>query len=550
MMASPQFSGQPVLILKEGATRTRGREGQRANITAARVISEVVKSSLGPKGMDKMLVDSFGDVTVTNDGATILKEMEVEHPVAKIMVEVAKTQDQEVGDGTTTAVVLAGDLLNRAQYLIEKNVHPSIIVEGYLSALEKANEFLYNIAVKVQPTDKRILRRIADVAMATKLLAEEREKLATLVTDAILYVAEEKSGKYTVDIEDVKVEKKQGAGISDTQLIKGLVIDKEIVHARMPKRVDGAKIALLIKPLEIEKTKFDSKLSIEKPEQLEAFIKKEEKLLKEMVAKVASTGANVLLCQRGIDDTAQHYLAKKGILATRRVKVSDIEKLAKATGATIVTETTNLEKSSLGYAKIVEERKIGDDRMLFIEGCRNPKAVTIFVRGGTERIVNEAERAVHDALCVVKDIVQEPQMVAGGGAPEAEVSKRLREYARKIPGRGQLAFLAFADALESVPMALAENAGLDPVDILVELRARHEKGGIWAGVDPYRGTIRDMYKAGVHEPASVKRQALASATEAATMILKVDDMIAAGKGKGGMLPPKGPEEGAGETEES
>jgi len=549
-MALSQLSGQPILILKEGATRTRGRETQRTNVMAARIIAEAVRSSLGPKGMDKMLVDSFGDVTVTNDGATILKEMEVDHPVAKMMVEVAKTQDQEVGDGTTTAVVLAGELLSKAQSLVEKDVHPSVIVDGFSSAFEKAKQYLDAIAIKVEPSDRRILRKVADVAMATKLLTEDKYKLAGLVVDAILAVAEQRSGKYAVDIEDVKVEKKAGGSISDTRLIKGLVVDKEVVHARMPKRVDDAKIALIVKPFEMEKPEFDSKLSVETPEQLEAFIQKEEQLLKELVEKLSSAGTNVLLCQRGIDDAAQHYMAKKGILTVRRVKVSDMERLAKATGGRIVTEVADLERSDLGYAKTVEERKIGDDRMLFIEGCKNPKAVTIFVRGGTERIVNEAERAFHDALCVVGDVVKEPKIVAGGGAPEAEVAKRLRDYARRTSGREQLAIMAFADALEAIPMALAENAGLDPVDTLVELRARHDKGQIWAGVDPFKGTIRDMRQIGVLEPLSVKNQAIASASEAASMVLRIDDMIAVGKVGGGPTPPKAPEEGSGEAEES
>jgi len=547
-MSLPQATGQQILILKEGSTRTRGREAQRANITAARIISEVVRSSLGPKGMDKMLLDTFGDVAVTNDGATILKEMEVEHPVAKMMVEIAKTQDQEVGDGTTTAVVLAGELLNRALYLMEKDVHPSVMVESFAEALEKASRYLDEIAIKIDPSDRRILRKIADVAMATKILAEE--KLANLVVEAVLTVAEKRAGKHTVDIEDVKVEKKPGGGISDTRLIRGLVIDKEVVHARMPKRVDEAKIALIIKPFEIEKTEFDSKLSVERPEQLEAFIKKEEKLLEEMAERLASTGANVLLCQRGIDDAAQHYMAKKGILAARRVKVSDMERLAKATGGRIITEVDGLKPADLGYAELVEERRVGNDRMLFIEGCKNPKAVTIFVRGGTERVVNEAERAFHDSLCVVRDVIQDPRIVAGGGAPEIEIARRLREYAKRISGRGQLAILAFAEALESIPMALAENAGLDPVNILVDLRARHDKGQIWTGVDQLKGRIGDMQKLGVYEPLSVKRQALASASEAASMILRIDDMIAVGKAAGETKPPKTSEEGAGETEES
>lgn len=545
-----QLSGTTILVLKEGSTRTRGRDAQRANITAARVIGETVKSSLGPKGMDKMLVDGFGDITVTNDGATILKEMEVEHPVARIMVEVAKSQDQEVGDGTATAVVLASELLNNALHLMDKDVHPSIIVEGFSSAVEKANQYLEEISVRVKASDRRVLNKVASVALATKLLSEDKDVLADLVVDAVLDVAEERSGKFYVDIDDVKIEKKTGGGISDTRLIRGLVVDKEVVHSRMAKRVDDAKIALIIKPFEIEKPEFDSKLTVEKPEQLDAFIKKEEEILRGMVEKLASTGANVLLCQRGIDDAAQHYMAKKGILAARRLKMSDMEKLAKATGAKIVTEVREIDRGDLGHAKIVEERKVGDDRMLFVEGCTNPKAVTIFVRGGTERIINEAERALHDALCVVRDVVREPMIVAGGGSPEAEIARRLRIYASKISGRSQLALLAFADALESIPMTLAENAGLDPIDVLVDLRARHDKGQLWSGIDASRGSISDMYRTGIYEPSSVKKQAMASASEAANMILKIDEMIAVGKPKSEARPPKGPEEGAGETEES
>jgi thermosome len=548
MMSTPQLSGQPILILKESTTRTEGKDAQRANVSAARVLGELIRSSLGPKGMDKMIVDSFGDVTITNDGATILKEMEIEHPAAKMMVEVAKTQDQEVGDGTTTAVVLASELLAKAQSLMEKDVHPSIIVEGFSTAFEVSTAHLNKIAIKVKSNDKIMLRKIAEVALATKLVGEQRKLLASLVVDAVLAVAETKLGKNVVDIEDVKIEKKAGESISDTRLIKGLVIDKEVVHTRMPKHVDNAKIALIIKPLEIEKTEFDSKLSIASPDQLETFIKKEEDMLEEMVNRLHKVGANVLMCQRGIDDMAQHFMSKRGILAIRRVKTSDMEHLAKATGGKVITEVSQLESADLGHSKLVEERKIGDDKMLFIEGCKNPKAVTMFIRGGTERTINEAERAIHDAICVVRDVVQEPKIVAGGGAPEAEVAKKLRAYARKISGRSQLAILSFSDALESIPMALAENAGLDPVDILVDLRSKHDKGQIWAGVDPLKRKVSDISKIGVFEPMSVKRQAIASSTEAATMILKIDEMIAVGKSEGGPTPPTPPEEGTGEEE--
>ena len=547
-MSAPQLSGQPILVLKEDATGTEGRDAQRANVSAARVLGELVRSSLGPKGMDKMIVDSFGDVTITNDGATILKEMEIEHPAAKMMVEVAKTQDQEVGDGTTTAVVLASELLGKAQSLMEKGVHPSVIIEGFSTAFDMATKYLDKIAIKVQSNDKIMLRKIAEVALATKLVGEQRKLLANLVVEAVLTVAEMKSGKYVVDIEDVKIEKKAGGSVSDTRLIKGLVIDKEVVHTRMPKHMDNAKIALIIKPLEIEKTEFDSKLSIASPEQLESFIKKEENMLEEMVDKLHEVGANVLMCQRGIDDATQHFMSKRGILAIRRVKTSDMEHLAKATGGKVITEVSHLESTDLGHSKLVEERKIGDDKMIFIEGCKNPKAVTIFIRGGTERIINEAERAIHDAICVVRDVVQEPKIVAGGGAPEAEVAKKLREYARKISDRSQLAIISFSDALESIPMTLAENAGLDPVDILVDLRSKHDKGQIWAGIDPLKGKVRDISQIGVYEPMAVKRQAIASSTEAATMILRIDEMIAVGKSDGGPTSPTPPEEGAGEED--
>ena len=531
-MSSPASAGVPVLILKEGSTRSRGREAQHTNIMAARIIAETVKSSLGPKGMDKMLVDSFGDVTITSDGRTILDEMDVQHPAAKMMVEVAKTQDNEAGDGTTTAVILAGELLAKAEELIGKNIHPTIIIDGYKKALEKALEVLEKIAIPVDLNSPEYLKKAAMTSMASKLVAEHREYLADLAVKAILQVAEKENGKYKVDVDDVKVEKKPGESIKDTMLINGIVLDKEVVHSGMPKRVENAKIALLDCPLEIEKTEFDAKINIESPEQMDAFLKQEEAMLKDMVEKLAAVGANVVLCQKGIDDMAQHFLARKGILAVRRIKKSDMEKLAKATGGKIITNLDDMSPADLGYASLVEERKIGDDKMTFVEGCKHPRAVTILIRGATERIVDEAERSVHDALCVVRDVVEEPKVLAGGGAPELEIARALKKYAETLPGREQLAVKSFAEALEAIPATLTENAGLDPIDILSELRAKHEKGETWAGIEVHSGKVLDMREAGVFEPISVKKQAIKSAAEAASMILKIDDVIAAAKTKG------------------
>jgi len=540
---SSSASGIPVLVLKEGSSRSRGREAQHTNIMAARIIAETVKSSLGPKGMDKMLVDSFGDVTITSDGRTILDEMDVQHPAAKMMVEVAKTQDNEAGDGTTTAVILAGELLGKAEELIGKNIHPTIIIDGYKKALEKALESLEKIAIPVDLNSTEYLKKTAMTSMASKLVAEHREYLAELAVKAILQVAEKEDGKYKVDVDDVKVEKKPGESIRDTMLINGIVLDKEVVHSGMPKRVENAKIALLDTSLEIEKTEFDAKINIESPEQMEAFLRQEEAMLKDMVEKLAAVGANVVLCQKGIDDMAQHFLARKGILAVRRIKKSDMEKLAKATGGKIITNLDDMTSADLGYASLVEERKIGDDKMTFVEGCKHPRSVTILIRGATERIVDEAERSVHDALCVVRDIVEEPKVLAGGGAPELEIARVLKKYAETLPGREQLAVKSFAEALEAVPATLTENAGLDPIDILSELRARHEKGETWAGIEVHSGKVQDMREAGVFEPISVKKQVIKSATEAASMILKIDDVIAAGKAKTPPMPPKGPSGG-------
>jgi len=539
-LSTQSAGGVPVLVLKEGSNRSRGREALHTNIEAARIVAESVKSSLGPKGMDKMLVDSFGDVTITSDGRTILDEMDIQHPAAKMMLEVAKTQDNEAGDGTTTAVIIAGELLNKAQELIERSVHPTIIIDGYKKASEKALEVLENIAIKIDPQTTEYPKKVAMTSMASKLVADHREYLADIAVKAMLAVAEKDGDRYKADVDDVKVEKKPGESIGETKLIQGIVLDKEIAHSGMPKRVEKGKIALLDCPLEIEKTEFDAKISIESPEQMEAFLKQEEDMLRDMVEKIAKTGANVVMCEKGIDDMAQHFLARKGILAVRRNKKSDMEKLAKATGGKIVTNLDSLTSDDLGYCALVEERKIGDDKMTFVEGCKHPKAVTILIRGGTQRLVDEAERSVHDALCVVRDVIEEPKIVAGGGAIELEVSRMLKKYAETLPGREQLAVRAFAEALEAVPTTLTENAGLDPIDVLSELRARHEKGEIWAGIEVNNGKVQDMSKAGVYEPLSVKKQIIKSGTEASTMILKIDDVIAAGKSRTPPMPPGGP----------
>ncbi len=521
-------AGQPVLLLKEGTSRTVGREALRANILAARILAETVRSSLGPRGMDKMLVDSFGDIVITNDGATILKEMDVQHPAAKMMVEVAKAQDDEVGDGTTTSVIIAGELLKQAEDLLLQDVHPTIIIEGYKKAMSKALEIIDEIAAPINPTDREMLKKAGITSLSSKaMIVGAIDKLTEMAVDAILQVAEKKDGKYFVDIDNVKIEKKEGGSLDDTKLVYGIVLDKEVVHPGMPKRIEKAKIALLNCPIEIEKTEISAKIHITSPEQMRAFLEQETEMLKKMVDKIAEVGANVVICQKGIDDVAQHYLAKKKILAVRRVKESDMAKLARATGARIVTSIEDLTPEDLGEAELVEERKVGEDKMVFVEGCKNPKAVTILVRGGTKHLVDEAERSLHDALCVIRNLVREPKIVAGGGAPEAEVAHRIREWARTLKGKEQLAALKFADAIEAIPLTLAENAGLDPVDIMVDLRSRHEKGEIWAGVDVIAGKVSNMWEKGVLEPASVKKQAIKSGTEAAIMILRIDDVIAA-----------------------
>lgn len=542
-MANAQFAqinGQPVLILREGTSRSRGRDAQRSNITAAKVIAETVKSSLGPKGMDKMLVDGLGDITITSDGATILKEMDVQHPAAKMMVEVSKTTDDEVGDGTTSVVVLAGKLLDKAETLINSNIHPTIIVDGYRAAAAHAQTVYSAIAITVAPTDTVMLKKASMTAMGSKLVADYRDFLSDLAVDAVLHIAQHTNGEYAIDLDDIKVDKKAGESIQSTQLIEGIAIDKEIVHSGMPKRIDDANIALLNSPIEVEKTEFTAKISIERPEEMHAFLDQEEHMLRDMVAKITAAGANVLICQKGIDDVAQHFLAKAGIIAVRRCTQSNMEKLAKATGAKIVTNLDNLTTTDLGYARLVEERKVGDDKWVFVEGCKHPKAVTLLIRGGTEKVIDEAERSLHDALCVVRDIVLTPKVVAGGGAPEMEVATQTRQWAESLSGKEQLAAIAFADALEVIPMTLAENAGLDPIDVLVELRSRHEKGDKWAGVDVFSGQVNDTTELDIYEPLAVKEQIITSASEAAVMILRIDDVIAAGKSSTPSPPPGGP----------
>ncbi len=531
--------GMPVLLLREGTSQTKGKEAQRNNIMAAKLIAEIVKSSLGPRGMDKMLVDTMGDVTITNDGATILKEIDVQHPAAKMMVEIAKTTDNEVGDGTTSAVVLGGALIEKAEDLINKDVHPTIIVDGYRKASAKAIEILNKIAEKVNQKDRVWLLKIAKTSMQTKLVSREAQELADVVVDAATMVAEEVDGAFKVDIDDVKVEKKAGGSMRDTKMIKGIVLDKEVVHGGMPKRVEKAKIAILNAALEIEKTEFEAKINISSPEQMKMFLDEENRMLKAMVDKIVETGANVLICQKGIDDIAQHYLAKASILAVRRVKESDMNKLAKATQGRLVTNIEDLTDKDLGSADLVEERKVETDKWVFIEGCKHPKAVTILVRGGSQRVVDEAERSLHDALMVTKDVLEKPAIVAGGGAPEAYAAAELMDWSTKLSGREQLAVQKFAEALETIPLTLAENAGMDPIDTLTELRSKQSKGEKWTGVDVRNGVVANMHKSDVVEPLAVKEQIIKSSTEAACMILRIDDVIASSRPKEPAMPPGG-----------
>lgn len=526
----------------EDAQRILGRDAQRMNIMAARAVGEIVRSTLGPKGMDKMLVDTLGDIVVTGDGVTILKEMEIEHPAAKMVVEVAKTQEDEVGDGTTTAVVLTGELLHRAEELLNQNIHSAVIAHGYDLASAKAHEILDGMSKGIRISDSEALMNIAKTSMKGRVTEAHSEHLAKLIIDGVKLVVEQVGAGHKVDIDNVKVEKKAGGSLADSELIAGIVVDKERVHSGMPKRVENAHIAVLNCALEIEKTETEAKINITAPEQLEAFMKQEEKMLKDMVETIHRSGANVVFCQKGIDDVAQHYLSKYGILATRRVKESDVTKLARATGARIITNLSDLSKEDLGHAKLVEEVKLAGEAMTFVRECKNPKAVTVLIRGGTEHIVDEAERSISDALKVVGAAVETGKVLAGGGAPEIEVSHQLKKYAPTIGGREQLAIEAFASALEIIPRSLAENAGFDPIDLLVELKSAHEKGQVFSGVDISNGKVTNTYNKGVIEPLKVKKQAIKSASETAVMILKIDDVIASSKSSAG---PRGPPGGMG-----
>jgi thermosome len=531
--------GMPVVILREGTKENKGREAQKNNLTAAKLVAEVVKSSLGPRGMDKMLVDSLGDVTITNDGATILKEIDVQHPAAKMVVEVAKSVDNEVGDGTTSSVIFTGALLEKAEELIDKNVHPSVIVDGYTAASVEALQTLDKIAIKVKTDDRDLLAKIANTSMYSKLVSEDSPVLSKIVVDATQMIADsnEKTKTLKVDLDNIKVEKKAGGSMQDTSLIKGIVLDKEVVHSGMPKRIEKAKIALINSPLEIEKTEMSAEIRISDPQQMQMFLEEENNMLRAMVEKVKSSGANVLLCQKGIDDLAQHYLAKDGILAVRRVKESDMLKLTKATGARLVNNIDDLSSKDLGSADVVEERKVENDKWVFIEGCKNPKAVTILVRGGSQRVVDEADRSLHDALMVMKDVLEKPYIVAGGGAPEAYIATHIRNWSSTLEGREQLAVIKFAEALETIPISLATNAGMDPIDTMAELRAKQNKGMKWTGVNVRSTTVSDMFKQNILEPVVIKEQIIKSATEAACMLLRIDDVIASSKSKGG--PPGG-----------
>jgi archaeal chaperonin len=534
----------PILLLKEGSTETKDKDAQQNNITAAKLVTQMVKTSLGPRGMDKMLVDTLGDVTITNDGATILKEIDVEHPAAKIMVEISKSVDNEVGDGTTSVVLLAGSLLEKAEELINKKVHPTIIVDGFRKSAEKAIELLKEIAEKIDPQDKEYLKKIATTSMSSKLTSTNSPELSNIVINAVLSILEksnEYNKKFKVDVDNIKVEKKPGGSIGDTKLINGIVLDKEVVHGGMPKRVENAKIVLLNCPLEIEKTEFDAKININNPEQIQQFINEENMMLKAMVDKISITEANVVLCQKGIDEMAQHYLAKSGILSVRRIKESDMFKLSKATGARLITNIDDLTQEDLGHANLVEERHIESDKWVFVEECKNPKSVTILVRGGSQRVIDEVERSIHDAIMSVKDVVEYPYIITGAGAPEAFLCHKLREWVNRLSGREQLSAEKFIEALESIPLTLAENAGMDPIDSKVQLHTKASTSNKPKyGIDVIHGKISDVSVKEIFEPLAVKEQVINAATEASSMILRIDNVIASSKSK----TPTGPSNGS------
>ena len=520
---------QPIYILSDNTKRTTGREAQRMNIMAAKLVAETVRTTLGPKGMDKMIVDSVGDITVTNDGVTILEEMNIEHPAARMLVEVAKTQESEVGDGTTTAVVLAGELLKKAEGLLDQEVHPTVIAKGYRLAAEKARECLREMSEELSFDDNTVLKKIAMTAMTGKGAESSKELLADLVVKSVKRVVERgKDGRVEADHADIKIEKKLGGGVDDSSLVEGIVLDKERTHPSMPKRIEGARIALVDSPIEVRKTEVDAKFSISDPDKMQAFLDMEENMLRRMVERVASSGANVLLCQKGVDDMASHFLSKKGIFTARRVSKSDLEKLSRATGATIVTDLADLSEAELGKAGVVEEVKFGDESMVFVRDCRNPKSVTLLIRGSTEHVVDEVKRAVEDAIGDTVSALKVGRVVAGAGATEVELSKKLAKHSESFGGREQLAIKAFAEAMEIIPRTLAENAGLDPIDVLTELRAAHDKKDKWAGINVFTGRVMNAWSQGVIEPLKIKTQAVSSAAEVAIMILRIDDVIAGG----------------------
>ena len=532
----------PIVILKEGTKRDKGKDAQFNNIAAARVISDAVRSSLGPRGMDKMLVDSMGDVVITNDGVTILKEIDVQHPAAKMLVEVAKTQDAEVGDGTTTSVIIAGELLKKAIDMVDANVHPTIIASGYRLANAEAQKILVDVSKKVTIKDTALLKQIAETSMNSKQINAYKDFFSSLVVDAVKTIMEKgDDGKYTADLNNIQTVKKTGTSMEETQLVKGLIIDKEPVHSAMPKKIENAKIALIDAAFEVKKTEIEAKIEITDPNKLNDFLLEEENMLRRMVEKVKSVGANVVFCQKGIDDLAQHFLAKEGIYAARRVKKSDMEKLAASTGANIVNKISELEKSDLGTAGLVEVKKIQDEGMTFISGLKTTKSVSILIRGGTKHIVDEIERSLIDAWSVTKVAIEDGMMVTGGGSTAVEIAMRLRNYAQSVGGREQIAIDAFASAMEIIPTTLAENAGLDPIDILIEMRKQHKSGKLYAGLNPFSGKVEDMMKLNVIEPYRIGKQAINSATDAAVMILRIDDVIAAR----GMPMPTGPPGGMG-----
>jgi len=540
-MASIQQTPQgPVLVLKERALQQKGRDAQKNNIAAAKLVAELVKTSLGPRGLDKMLVDSLGDVTITNDGATILKEIDTQHPAAKMMVEISKTIDTEVGDGTTSSVVFAGALLEKAEKLLEKDVHSTVIIDGYQAASEKALELLAKLAKTVKPDDRESLIKIAKTSMQSKLVSEDSAPLSKLVVDSILKIAEKDGDKHSVDLDNLKVEKKAGGSIDDTSLVNGIVLDKEIVHSGMPTKVEEAKIALVNAALEVEKTEMSAEIRISDPTQMQQFLEEENKMLKSMVDKIHNIGANVLICQKGIDDISQHYLSKHGIMAVRRVKESDMTKLAKATGGRISTNLDDISADDLGSAEIVQQKKVESDKWVFIEGCKNPRSVTVLIRGGSQRVVDEVDRSIHDSLMVVKDVVEKPSIVAGGGSPEAYLSTELNEWAGSYDGREQLAMKQYAEAFEIIPLTIAENAGMDPIDTIITLRANQSSGKEAVGINAKEGKIGNMFSLDIVEPLAVKEQIIKSATETACMILRIDDVIAVSGGpSAGGMPPMG-----------